>query len=83
MNSSGGRKLWLERASVRTTTIAGNEARSKTVPAAAKVYVATFSAMFDPEVFAKPGEFNPKRQTEYLHFGYGMHTCFGSAINGI
>lgn len=67
----------------RTTTIAGSQARSKTVPAASKVYVATFSAMFDPEVFTKPAEFNPKRQTEYLHFGYGMHTCFGSAINGI
>ena len=67
----------------RTTTIAGSQPRSRTVPAASKVYVATFSAMFDPEAFTKPAEFNPKRQTEYLHFGYGMHTCFGSAINGI
>jgi cytochrome P450/glutathione S-transferase len=67
----------------RTTTIAGGHPRSKTVPAASKVYVATFSAMFDPEVFIKPAEFNLKRQTEYLHFGYGMHTCFGRAINGI
>jgi cytochrome P450 len=39
--------------------------------------------MFDPEVFASPNEFNGKRETEYLHFGYGMHACFGKAINGV
>jgi hypothetical protein len=20
---------------------------------------------------------------EYLHFGYGLHTCFGRAVNGV
>jgi cytochrome P450 len=23
------------------------------------------------------------REVEYLHFGYGMHSCFGRAINGV
>jgi cytochrome P450/glutathione S-transferase len=67
----------------RATPIAQGQKRSKTIPAETSVYIATLSAMFDPEVFTNPTEFNPRRQTDYLHFGYGMHTCFGSAINGI
>jgi cytochrome P450 len=39
--------------------------------------------MFDPDVFTSPAEFNGRRATEYLHFGYGMHSCFGKAINGV
>jgi cytochrome P450/glutathione S-transferase len=67
----------------RATQIAQGQKRSKTIPAETSVYIATLSAMFDSAVFTKPGEFNPQRQSDYLHFGYGMHTCFGSAINGI
>jgi cytochrome P450 len=63
--------------------IAQGQPRAKKIPANSSVYLATLSAMFDPDVFTKPGEFNPQRQTDYLHFGYGMHTCFGKAINGI
>jgi cytochrome P450/glutathione S-transferase len=63
--------------------IAEGHPRSKKIPAGSKVYAATLAAMFDPEVFVSPGEFDAQRQTEYLHFGHGMHTCFGSAINGI
>src|SRR6266568_4802547 len=37
----------------------------------------------DPEVFTNPAEFNARRNVEYLHFGYGMHTCFGKAINDV
>jgi cytochrome P450/glutathione S-transferase len=65
------------------TSIAQGQTRSKKVPSNSIVYIATLSAMFDPEVFTNPGEFNLRQQTNYLHFGYGMHTCFGSAINGI
>jgi cytochrome P450 len=65
------------------TTIAQGQKRSKAIPAATHTYAATLSAMFDPEVFASPNEFNGKRETEYLHFGYGMHACFGKAINGV
>jgi cytochrome P450 len=65
------------------TAVAQGEKRSKTISAATHTYVATLSAMFDPEAFPNPKEFNGKRNTEYLHFGYGMHTCFGKAINGV
>lgn len=65
------------------TPIARGQSRSKTVPAGSNVYIATLSAMFDPDVFANPGDFDSQRKADYLHFGYGMHTCFGSAINGI
>jgi cytochrome P450 len=67
----------------RATPIAEGKPRSKRIPAGTHVFIGTFAAMFDPEVFTAPGEFNAQRQTEYLHFGHGMHTCFGSAINGV
>jgi cytochrome P450/glutathione S-transferase len=65
------------------TQIAQGQKRARTIPADTTVYIATLSAMFDGDVFTNPKEFNPGRTTEYLHFGYGMHTCFGKAINGI
>jgi len=67
----------------QASQIAQGQTRSRKIPADSLVYIATLSAMFDRDVFTKPGEFNPQRQTDYLHFGYGMHTCFGKAINGI
>jgi len=67
----------------QASQIAQGQARAKNIPAETFVYIATLSAMFDPDAFTKPGEFNPQRQTDYLHFGCGMHTCFGKAINGI
>ena len=63
--------------------IAAGQTRSKSVPAGSSVYVATLSAMFDPAVFTHPKEFNARREAEYLHFGYGMHACFGRYINGV
>jgi cytochrome P450/glutathione S-transferase len=65
------------------TQIAQGQKRSKKLPARTFAYAATLSAMFDPEVFTNPGDFNPRREVEYLHFGYGLHTCFGRAINGV
>lgn len=65
------------------TEIAAGTKRARTIPAGASVFVATLSAMFDPEVFTEPKTFRTDRQIEYLHFGYGMHRCFGRAINGV
>ena len=67
----------------QASQIAQGRPRARKIPPDTFVYVATLSAMFDPDVFTKPDEFNPQRQTDYLHFGYGMHTCFGKAINGV
>lgn len=44
----------------------------------------TISAMFDPVAFPDPGRFLTHRPLDsYLHFGYGMHTCYGRMINGV
>ena len=65
------------------TRIAAGHPRSETIPAGSSIYAATLSAMFDPAVFTHPNEFNANRNSEYLHFGYGMHSCFGRYINGV
>jgi cytochrome P450/glutathione S-transferase len=44
----------------------------------------TISAMFDPKAFPQPGNFDSTRPPEkYLHFGHGMHQCYGRMINGV
>jgi len=44
----------------------------------------TISAMFDPVAFPEPGRFVANRPLDrYLHFGYGIHTCYGRMINGV
>ncbi len=46
------------------------------------VFAANFSAMFDRFDIPAPNEFRTDRTWEtYIHWGYGMHTCFGAAIN--
>jgi cytochrome P450 len=46
------------------------------------VMAATLSAMFDPAAVAEPRRFRTDRSVaEYLHFGHGLHTCFGRRIN--
>jgi cytochrome P450/glutathione S-transferase len=43
----------------------------------------TISAMFDGKAYPNPGRFDSTRPLEkYLHFGHGMHTCYGQMING-
>jgi cytochrome P450 len=65
------------------TEVAAGTPRARKIPAGASVFVVTLSAMFDAEVFIEPKAFRADREVEYLHFGYGMHRCFGSAINGV
>lgn len=48
------------------------------------VLVGVLSAMFDKDAFPEPGTFRADRhESLYLHFGHGMHTCFGAAINRV
>jgi cytochrome P450/glutathione S-transferase len=48
------------------------------------VLILTISAMFDPVAFPEPDRFRADRPLDrYLHFGYGMHTCYGAMINGV
>jgi cytochrome P450 len=48
-----------------------------------KVAVNIFSAMHDRHEFERPASFNSSRSNEYLHFGFGLHACFGRYINAI
>ena len=55
-----------------------------TIPKGTSVIAATQSAMFDERFVDQPNEFRIDRP-EYLsmHFGYGLHTCFGQYINRV
>jgi cytochrome P450 len=62
--------------------IASGTLRSRRYPRGCKVLVATQSGMLDPRQVKKPKVFSLDRPDyHYMHFGYGMHTCFGQYIN--
>jgi cytochrome P450 len=72
----------LPRVAARATTIAAGTRRAATVTEGATIYVAFSSAMMDGRRLMDPRIFNPRRLPhEYIHFGYGLHTCFGIHIN--
>ncbi len=65
-------------------TVAVGTGRATTIRAGARVLVATQSAMFDKRTVVAPKEFRVDRPwSDYLHFGHGLHTCFGLAINRV
>ncbi|MGH9179019.1 MAG: cytochrome P450 [Acidimicrobiales bacterium] len=58
--------------------------KGKPVPAGTKVSLGVLSAMFDPAAFPAPTRFRPDRpEDRYLHFGHGLHTCFGLGVNRV
>jgi len=64
--------------------LAGGTWRGKTIPKGAMVMAATRSAMFDGRRVAAPSKFRVDRPDyNYMHFGYGMHECFGVYINRV
>ena len=72
----------LPRVAVRASSIAAGTRRAAKVPEGATVYVAFSSAMMDQRRLLQPRLFNPRRLPhEYIHFGYGLHACFGIYIN--
>jgi cytochrome P450/glutathione S-transferase len=69
---------------VRHSPAGGTLSSGAKIPSGVTVLPFTLSAMFDSEAFPKPGRFLPDRPLDrYLHFGLGMHTCYGLAINGV
>lgn len=52
------------------------------IKAGSHVLAAFSSAMMDSRRVASPRTFNPDRPpSDYMHFGYGLHECFGRHIN--
>ncbi|WP_299908952.1 cytochrome P450 [uncultured Paracoccus sp.] len=70
------------RRAARDTVIARDTLREVKVAKGQMVFAATASAMFDRYAVEAPNEFRTDRRFEtYIIWGYGMHTCFGGAIN--
>ncbi|MBV8987352.1 MAG: cytochrome P450 [Solirubrobacterales bacterium] len=65
-------------------TVAAGTPRATRFRAGSTVLIATQSAMFDEHAFPAPNEFRIDRDFDhYLHFGHGLHTCFGREINRV
>lgn len=72
----------LPRIALRDTDIAGGTHRERKVKKGAKVWASIESAMLDGTCVPDPRSFDPRRPWEqYIHFGHGLHTCFGIHIN--
>jgi cytochrome P450 len=62
--------------------LAGGTWRARTIPAGTRVMAATRSAMFDGRRVPDPTSFRLDRPDySYMHFGAGMHECFGLYMN--
>lgn len=74
----------LVRFSEKDAVIAAGTQREAIIPKGKVVFVATSSAMMDQGVLQEPDKFRVDRP-DYtnLHFGFGLHTCFGRHINRV
>jgi cytochrome P450 len=72
----------LQRRTLANTQIAAGTPRARTIRAGRTVGVCFASAMRDPRRIADPQNFDINRPAcNYLHFGHGLHSCFGEHIN--
>jgi cytochrome P450 len=72
------------RLAARDAKIAAGARRETTVPAGGRVFAATQSAMLDGDVVDDADDFRPGRPAhDYLHFGAGLHQCFGRFANAL
>lgn len=66
----------------RGAVIAAGTTREKRIEPKSTVILGTLSAMFDAEAFPEPDRFRTDRPIgKYLHFGWGLHQCFGLYAN--
>lgn len=73
----------LPRVALKDWEIASGTPRARTIRRGETVLAAFSSAMMDERRIPDPRRFDPRRLPhEYIHFGYGLHTCFGIHING-
>jgi cytochrome P450 len=72
----------LQRRTLVNTQIAAGTPRAKMIRAGKTVGVCFASAMRDPRRVADPEIFDTERPAcNTLHFGHGLHSCFGEQIN--
>ena len=69
----------------RTDTVVGEGTHHATrIPAGTLTLAATESAMLDGRVLSDPDDFRAGRPAcDYLHFGAGLHHCFGRFANAM
>ena len=73
----------LRRAS-RDCSVGEGSHHETVIPAGTLTFAATQSAMLDGDVIDDPDEFRTDRPPHhYLHFGTGMHACFGRFANAM
>lgn len=73
---------WMTRTVLADHIVAAGTPRARTIRAGKKMLVAFPSAMMDPRRVPDPQAFNPARMArDYVHFGHGLHSCFGEHIN--
>ncbi|HET7543074.1 MAG TPA: cytochrome P450 [Polyangiaceae bacterium] len=64
--------------------LARGTTREAVIRAGTTTFASTLSGMFDASVLPSPHEFRIDRPWEhYLHFGRGMHRCFGERLNRV
>jgi cytochrome P450 len=72
----------LTRKTAHDHIVAEGTPRATNIPAGTTVLVAFSSAMMDSSRVVDPTRFEPRRAaSDYLHFGYALHRCFGFYIN--
>jgi cytochrome P450 len=72
----------LPRVTTCPVTVAEGTSRARVIPQGATVIAAFSSAMMDGNRLPAPARFDPHRlEHEYIHFGHGLHECFGRHIN--
>lgn len=72
----------LRRITTKNAILAKGLGREVEVQEGSTVLVAFSSAMKDGRRLRDPGTFDPLRQDhEYIHFGHGLHECFGRFMN--
>lgn len=74
--------LGLPRVTTKACTIAKGTRQEKVIPAGSNILAGISAAMLDPRRVSEPHRFRPGRaSSEYIHFGHGLHECFGRHIN--
>ena len=74
----------LARHAARPAVLAQGTRRERCIRPGLHVYAAILPAMFDPVAFDRPGRYRTDRPAPpYLHFGHGLHTCYGRRVNAI